>query len=84
LRDVSFAFAEENPAVQTFTQVEVGSEFIGLVVVNCESFLSKFFLGFLLVFDSGFVEGRVGDSFGENGLIKVEFFLDIFVFIGLS
>ncbi len=45
--------------------------------------MGKFFFEFLLVLDHSLVKGAVGDAFGEDDLINVEFLFDVFIFIRL-
>ena len=84
LRNVSFALPQQHPAVKPFTQIKVRSQLVRFVVVDRQGFLGQFFLGSLLVLYHGLVEGRMGDSFGEDILVEVELFFDVFVLVGLS
>jgi len=83
LRHVPLALPQQHPAMQSLPQVQIGSQLVGLVIVDGESFLGQFLLHLLLVFHYRFVEGGMGYSFGENVLIDIELFLDVLVLVRL-
>jgi len=57
--------------MNTFTEVEIRGKFIGLVIIDVQSFSCEFFLGFSLVLDHGLIESAFGYSFWEDYLIDV-------------
>jgi hypothetical protein len=83
LGDPTFAFFEEHPAVDTFPQIKIRSQFVWFVIIDCECFRGQFFFHLLLVLHNTFIIGAMCNSFREDRLIQIELFLDILVLIGL-
>lgn len=83
LRYPSFAFLQQNPAMYSLSEVEIGSKLIRFIVINSKCLSCQLFLSSLLIFNHGLVEGGVCNSFGEDCLVKIEFLLDVLVFVGL-
>jgi hypothetical protein len=83
LRHIPFAFPQQHPAVQPLAQVQVGSQLIGLIVVDGQSLLCQLLLHLLLVLNDCLIEGGMGDSFGEDVLVQIELLLYVLVLVGL-
>jgi hypothetical protein len=84
LRHSALPLLQQHPAVHALPQVEVGGEFVGLVVVDGQRFGGQFLLDAPVVLDDCLVEGGVGGAFGEDGLVEVELLLDVLVLVGLA
>lgn len=80
----TLALLQQHPAMHSLPEIEIRRELIRLVIIDGERLGSEFFLGSFLIFDDSAIEGGMRDAFGEDGLIQIKFFLDIFILIWLS
>jgi hypothetical protein len=68
----SLALLQKNPAMHSFSQIEVGGELVRLIIVDSECLCCQLFLEFFVVFDDSAVEGGVRDAFGEYSLVQFD------------
>lgn len=70
--------------MDSFTEVEIRSQLVWLIVIDGQCLLCQLLCFLLLVLDHGFVEAALCDTLLEYTIIREHFFLRVFCLIFLA